>query len=76
MKPTFFSDTHNRHREIKFSGGDVLVFCGDLTNRGELSQVEDFSKFVKNLDYNIKLSLPEIMTSVLTIKENRQQKNI
>lgn len=55
MKLTFFSDTHNRHRKIKFTGGDVLVFCGDLTNRGELSQVEDFSKFVKNLDYQYKI---------------------
>lgn len=26
-------------RKEKFSGGDVLVFCGDLTNRGELLQL-------------------------------------
>ncbi len=55
MKITFFSDTHNRHKKIKFNGGDVLVFCGDLTHRGELSQVKDFSHFVKNLDYQYKI---------------------
>ena len=57
MKLTFFSDTHNRHRKIKFSNGDVLVFCGDLTNKGELSQVEDFAKFVKKLDYKYKIAI-------------------
>lgn len=55
MKITFFSDTHNRHRKIKFSSGDILIFCGDLTNRGELSQVADFSTFVKKLDYKYKI---------------------
>lgn len=38
MKLTFFSDTHNQHKNIAFSSGDVLVFCGDMTNRGELYQ--------------------------------------
>lgn len=52
---TFFSDTHNSHRKIKFSNGDFLICCGDLTTRGELSQVEDFSKFISNLDFKNKI---------------------
>ncbi len=55
MKITFFSDTHNQHSRISFTSGDVLVFCGDLTTRGALSEVKDFSDYVKNLNYNHKI---------------------
>ena len=55
MKLTFFSDTHTKHEKIQFPGGDVLVFCGDLTRRGDLSEVQSFSKFVSNLNYQHKI---------------------
>ena len=55
MKITFFSDTHNQHSRIPFTSGDVLVFCGDLTTRGALSEVKEFSDFIKNLNYDHKI---------------------
>jgi Icc-related predicted phosphoesterase len=55
MKLTFFSDTHTKHEKVQFSGGDVLIFCGDLTRRGDLSEVKEFSKFLSNLNYKYKI---------------------
>ena len=55
MKLTFFSDIHNKHDKIKFADGDVLVCCGDFTNRGALSDVEKFSGFIKRLNYQHKI---------------------
>lgn len=55
MKITFFSDTHTKHEKVQFSGSDVLIFCGDLTGRGELTEVKKFSKFVSNLNYQYKI---------------------
>ena len=52
---TFNSDTHNKHDKIKFSDGDVLVFCGDFTTRGALSNVEKFFAFIKRLNYQHKI---------------------
>jgi len=57
MKITFFSDTHNQHSRLTFTSGDVLVFCGDLTTRGALSEVKEFAEFVKNLDYKYKIAI-------------------
>lgn len=55
MKITFFSDTHNQHSRISFTSGDLLVFCGDLTTRGALSEVKEFSEFLKNLNFKYKI---------------------
>jgi Icc-related predicted phosphoesterase len=55
MKLTFFSDTHKKHDKLQFAGGDVLVFCGDLTSRGKLTDVESFAQFVAKLDYKNKI---------------------
>jgi Icc-related predicted phosphoesterase len=55
MKLTFFSDTHNEHERLEFSKGDVLVCCGDITTRGALSEVKEFSEFLKALDYRYKI---------------------
>lgn len=55
MKMTIFSDTHNQHSRINFSSGDILIFCGDLTTKGALSEVSEFSEFIKNLNYRFKI---------------------
>jgi Icc-related predicted phosphoesterase len=55
MKLTFFSDTHRNHDKLQFNGGDVLVFCGDLTSRGSLADVESFANFTSKLDYQHKV---------------------
>lgn len=41
------SDTHGRHRMIKsLPPADVLLHAGDITNVGELEQLQDFSKWL------------------------------
>ena len=55
MKITFFSDTHTKHDKVKFSEGDIVIFCGDLTRRGDLAEVKEFSEFIKKLNYRYKI---------------------
>eukprot|EP00928_Gymnodinium_smaydae_P026869 TRINITY_DN20965_c0_g1_i1.p2 TRINITY_DN20965_c0_g1~~TRINITY_DN20965_c0_g1_i1.p2 ORF type:complete len:329 (-),score=49.93 TRINITY_DN20965_c0_g1_i1:1289-2275(-) len=45
-----FSDTHGRHNSIPASHrppADVLLHAGDFTNSGELEQIENFAKWLK-----------------------------
>lgn len=54
MKITFISDTHGKHRELneQLPGGDVLVHCGDISNVGRLSEIENFLKWFEQQDYD------------------------
>lgn len=45
MKIVALSDTHGSHREISVPECDVMVFAGDMTNRGEIECVRDFAKW-------------------------------
>ena len=36
MKFIFISDTHSLHDGLTLVAGDVLIHCGDLTNKGSL----------------------------------------
>jgi Icc-related predicted phosphoesterase len=40
---------------LNFRGGDVLVFCGDLSSKGSLEDVAAFAEFVSRLDYKEKI---------------------
>ena len=51
----FISDTHGKHNEINVPDGDILIFCGDMCPRGELSDVRDFSQFLKKLPHKYKV---------------------
>jgi Icc-related predicted phosphoesterase len=42
MKFIVISDTHSRHRALRVPPGDVLIHCGDVSYRGEVSEIEDF----------------------------------
>lgn len=42
MRFIAISDTHCRHRNLKLPKGDVLLHAGDISNRGELKEVQDF----------------------------------
>ncbi len=55
MKIVFISDTHGRHHEIDIPGGDFLIFCGDMCPRGSLSDIEEFSSFLKELPHKHKI---------------------
>jgi Icc-related predicted phosphoesterase len=51
MKLHFFSDTHNKHDQLKFNGGDILFFCGDMCKSGKIIEAKNFIDYVKNLPY-------------------------
>lgn len=55
MKIVAISDTHNKHREIKIPDADVLVHAGDITWRGELSIVQDFADWLKDIPIKHKI---------------------
>jgi hypothetical protein len=49
------SDTHGFHRKLKVPFGDVLIHSGDLSNRGEKYQVEDFVDWLVNQPHRYKI---------------------
>ncbi len=44
------SDTHGMHRKLHIPKCDLLIHAGDITNIGELSQLDDFNQWVKELN--------------------------
>ncbi len=55
MKFTFISDTHSLHDRLVLETGDVLIHCGDLTNKGSLEDVRNFANFMGKQDFKHKL---------------------
>lgn len=54
MRIIAISDTHTFHREINlppYKEGDVLVHAGDITGRGELETIFDFTNWINDLPY-------------------------
>lgn len=51
------SDTHGLHRSMTkpVPPGDFLIFAGDLTNVGELDQIEDFNSWLGELPHKYKI---------------------
>ena len=55
MKIHCISDTHNKHKQIYLSGGDILIHSGDATGRGESGEIEPFLKWYGSQDYTYKI---------------------
>lgn len=55
MKIVAISDTHSYHRKIEVPDADTLICCGDISYRGELSIIEDFSLWLKELPHKNKI---------------------
>uniref|UniRef100_K3X2D5 Calcineurin-like phosphoesterase domain-containing protein n=1 Tax=Globisporangium ultimum (strain ATCC 200006 / CBS 805.95 / DAOM BR144) TaxID=431595 RepID=K3X2D5_GLOUD len=50
------SDTHGRHRNVQdIPDGDVLVHCGDFTNRGTHKEICDFNDWLGSLPHRHKI---------------------
>jgi Icc-related predicted phosphoesterase len=49
------SDTHGLHRQLTIPDGDILIHAGDVTGRGQLSQVADFNEWLGTLPHRHKL---------------------
>ena len=55
MKFVFLSDTHCAHNKMTIPEGDCLIFCGDMSYRGDLSEIRDFALFLQNLPHKHKI---------------------
>lgn len=56
MKIICLSDIHGRHRKIKnIPDGDVLVFAGDITSHGTISDLVRFNKWLNKWPHKNKL---------------------
>lgn len=55
MKFVCLSDPHGYHRLVKVPAGDVLIFAGDLTVRGEIVTVRDFNMWLGELPHKYKI---------------------
>lgn len=57
MRIVAISDTHSYHRDVIVPDGDLFVCCGDITFRGELSIVEDFCNWMKDMPHRHKICI-------------------
>lgn len=55
MRLTFISDTHSQHQKLQLDSGDVLIHCGDFTNRGGLEGTSSFAEFMAAQDLTTKI---------------------
>lgn len=55
MKFVAISDTHGCHRQLNLPKGDVLLHSGDVCDRGNRLQVEDFLDWLSGLDFQHKI---------------------
>lgn len=55
MRIVALSDTHGYHHQLDIPDGDILLHSGDLTNRGTLREVEEFSTFLSQLPHRHKV---------------------
>merc|ERR1712050_250870 len=55
VRVVVISDTHNRHKALDIPAGDVLVHCGDMTNRGSAPELRDVNNWLDELPFKHKL---------------------
>lgn len=55
MKIVAISDTHCRHKSVTLPKGDVLIHAGDISYKGERSEVQDFLAWFANLPFAHKI---------------------
>jgi len=49
------SDTHCLHDNIQVPPGDILIHCGDFTNKGTIEEIEAFNEWFGALPHPVKL---------------------
>ena len=55
MKFVAISDTHGCHRQLDLPKGEVLLHAGDVCDKGNVEHVEDFLKWMSELDFQYKI---------------------
>ncbi|TDH72941.1 hypothetical protein CCR75_003784 [Bremia lactucae] len=56
LRVVCISDTHAKHRHLRnLPDGDLLLHCGDFTNRGTHDEISDFNEWLGTLPYRYKV---------------------
>ena len=58
MRIVFISDTHGAHDRIDLPEADVLVHCGDFTNRGRSEEISVFNEWLGRQNHDVKIVVP------------------
>ena len=65
------SDTHNKHRRLEIPPGDILIHCGDMTNRGSAPELADVNAWLGELPHPHKLVICGNMDQKLESQPDR-----
>lgn len=57
-KVTIISDTHNQHESLTLDPCDILIHCGDATNRSNLQEYLSFAVWFKKQDAKHRIFVP------------------
>lgn len=55
MRITIISDTHEKHSELNLEPGDLLIHCGDFTNKGNYFKIRDFLDWMVKQPFKYKV---------------------
>ena len=55
MRIVMLADTHGFHQDVKVPDGDLLIFAGDVTMRGNRDELRDFAEWANALPHEHKL---------------------
>jgi Icc-related predicted phosphoesterase len=55
MKFVTISDTHFKHSSLVLPKGDILIHAGDITRKGDKSEVVDFLNWFEKQDFEYKI---------------------
>ena len=57
MKIVCISDTHGKHNELDYDlpEADMIIHSGDVSNRGRIDEINQFTEWFSNLPYKYKI---------------------
>lgn len=55
MNLIILSDTHSRQKDIEIPDGDVLIHCGDMTNRGNKLEIIEVAEWLESFPHKDKI---------------------
>jgi Calcineurin-like phosphoesterase superfamily domain len=58
MKTVLISDTHNYHKRLKLPLAEMIIHCGDATDKSTLVEFTDFIDWFNQLPYKYKVFVP------------------
>lgn len=58
IKVDCISDTHTRHNELRYTGGDIIIHAGDVSAKGDDEQIFNFLSWFESLPYERKILVP------------------